>query len=107
MRRCGCVRPRLGILPSLAAALVTLAGCGSVSWDSGKVESTIHDVLTKQAHVQVKSVSCPSKAKIAKGVVTYCEATLLFNEVRPNPFVTRGRGDGFSHAETHAERKQL
>lgn len=65
-------------LPILAAVgvLAGLAGCASVSWDRTKVEKTIHDVLIQQAHVPARSVTCPSKAKIAKGVVTYCSATL-------------------------------
>jgi hypothetical protein len=57
-------------------ALAALAGCGTVAWNRTKVQNAIRDVLTKQAGVQVQSVTCPSKAKIATGVVTYCDATL-------------------------------
>jgi hypothetical protein len=73
------VRRRVTIATTLAA-LSALAACGTVSYDKGKVEGTVHDVLTKQAGVQVQSVKCPDRAKIAKGVVTYCTATLAGGE---------------------------
>jgi hypothetical protein len=77
--RIAAVRTRApGSLAAVAAlvAAVGLAACGSVVWDHTKVESAIKSVLTKQADVRVQSVSCPQKAKIAKGVVTYCEASI-------------------------------
>jgi hypothetical protein len=60
---------------ALATAAV-LAGCGSVTWDRSKVQNAVRDVLPQQAHLRVKSVACPDNAKIAKGVVSYCTATL-------------------------------
>jgi hypothetical protein len=72
------MRPPVAVsfsVPALAA-LVVLSGCSKVEWDQGKIQDTIQSVLTSQAHVKVQSVTCPSKVKIAKGVVTYCEATL-------------------------------
>jgi hypothetical protein len=87
------MRARLLRAVPAVAALAALAGCGSVSWDAGKVQSTIKSVLVKQAGVQVRSVSCPGKAKIAKGVVTYCNATLADGEtVRFSAKQTDGNG---------------
>jgi hypothetical protein len=61
----------------VAAAVVALAGCGSdVSWSASKVEGTVRTILTQQAGVSVRSVTCPSNVKIGKGVVAYCIATL-------------------------------
>lgn len=70
------VGTRLAGFAAAVAALAVCAGCGTVSWDQTKVQNAIRDVLTKQAGVQVRAVSCPSKARIATGVVTYCNATL-------------------------------
>src|ERR1700730_10653887 len=79
-------------LPAIAA-VAALAGCGTVSWDRTKAENAIRDVLTKQAGVQVQSVTCPSTAKIAKGVVTYCIATLVGGDtVRFSATQTDGKG---------------
>jgi hypothetical protein len=61
----------------VAVVVVILAGCGSdVSWSASKVESTVRTILTQQAGVTVRSVSCPSNVKIGKGVVAYCTASL-------------------------------
>jgi hypothetical protein len=80
--------------PLATVALATLAGCGSISWNRTKVEKAVREVLTKQANVQVRSVTCPSNAKIAKGVVTPCNATLSNGErVRFNATQTDAKGD--------------
>jgi hypothetical protein len=61
----------------VAALMVALAGCGSdVSWSATKVQDSVRSILTQQAGVHVRSVSCPSNVKIGKGVVAYCLATL-------------------------------
>jgi hypothetical protein len=74
-------------------ALAALAGCGTASWNRTAVQNAIRDVLTKQAGVQVQSVNCPSKAKIAKGVVTYCDTTLAGGDtVRFTATQTDGTG---------------
>jgi hypothetical protein len=75
--------------------VLALAGCTTttIKWDPGSVRDTIRDVLTRQAHVKVESVSCPAKAKIAKGVVTYCQATLASGDtVRFAATQTDGKG---------------
>ena len=41
------------------------------------MQSTIREVLVKQAGVEVRSVACPSNVNIARGVVTLCTATLV------------------------------
>lgn len=82
-------------LPILAtgASIVGLAGCAGVSWERSKVETAIRTVLIQQAHVPVRTVTCPSKAKIAKGVVTYCAATLSNGDtVRFKATQTNGSG---------------
>jgi predicted small secreted protein len=61
----------------VAVAVAALAGCGSdVSWSASKVEGTVRTILTQQAGLQVRSVSCPTNVKIGKGVVAYCTASL-------------------------------
>jgi hypothetical protein len=68
---------RFSIPAAGLTAFAVLAGCGSVTYDKAKVQSAVSDVLTKQAGVQVQSVKCPDNAKIAKGVVIDCVATLV------------------------------
>jgi hypothetical protein len=61
----------------VAVVILALAGCGSnVSWSASKVEGTVRTILTQQAGVSVRSVTCPNDVKIGKGVVAYCIATL-------------------------------
>jgi hypothetical protein len=66
---------RLGVL----GLVVLLAGCGTLAWDQSKNETNIRHALTKLG-VQVRSVKCPKDVKVAKGVVTYCTATLQSGE---------------------------
>jgi hypothetical protein len=55
-----------------------VAGCGSdVSWSASKVENTVRSILTQQAGVAVRAVTCPSDVKIGKGVVAFCTASLV------------------------------
>lgn len=54
----------------------SLAGCGAVVLDSGKIANTMRTVLVIQAKLQVRSVQCPRNIKVGKGIVTYCTATL-------------------------------
>ncbi len=57
-------------------AISSLAGCGTVVLDSGKIANTMRTVLVTQAMVRVRSVQCPQNIKVGKGIVTDCTATL-------------------------------
>lgn len=87
--------------------LLALAGCGSVEWDAQGLQKHIRAKLASQG-MQVGSVRCPKNVKIAKGVVTYCTATL--GDGNTLPFrVTQSNDTGrvhYAQSELIAEQSQ-
>jgi hypothetical protein len=67
---------RLTAITVSACLAGTLAGCGTVVLDSGKIANTMRTVLVSQAKLPVRSVQCPKSIKAGKGIVTHCTATL-------------------------------
>ena len=76
-------RSRRLLLPLLAAAGVTLAGCGDKKLDTNKLEGRIKTGIERQAGVRVKSVSCPGDVKVKKGHVFQCRATTTSGQTAP------------------------
>src|SRR5581483_11489241 len=63
------------------AAGLAMAGCGTATYDASKLEQVIRTRLDLHRGYQVRSVSCPAKARLAKGVVINCTATLATGHV--------------------------
>jgi Domain of unknown function (DUF4333) len=57
------------------AATLAIVGCGETVIDSAKVEKFVDKIVTEQAGIQVKSVSCPKDPKAEKGATFKCAVT--------------------------------
>src|ERR1700730_6043295 len=60
---------------------LTLSACGSTTYDRAKLEQNIKTKLDQHRGFQVQSAHCPANAKLAKGVVINCSATLVGGHV--------------------------
>jgi uncharacterized protein DUF4333 len=61
---------------ALPAVLLALGGCGASGYDTGALAKDIKTRLDQHPGWTVRSVSCPDHARLAKGVVIRCSATL-------------------------------
>lgn len=103
----GRVRPRtrrcvlFAAVPAALAALA-LSGCGgsgssgSSGYDTAALAKDIRASLDQHPGFTVRSVSCPPRAKQAKGVVIRCSATLRNGEV-DQMRATQTDGNGTIH----------
>src|SRR5437588_3429063 len=69
---------------SLAVAVglsVAAAGCGTDGYDTSKLANLIRVRLDQHRGFDVRSVSCPPHAKLGRGVVVRCTATLRTGHV--------------------------
>ena len=67
----------------VVGAAVVLAGCGASQLDTGKAQDTIRTLVTSKLGVPVKTVKCPDKVKLVKGLVSVCQVTLVSGETEP------------------------
>jgi hypothetical protein len=72
---------------------LALAGCGGNGYDTSGLEKVIRTKLGQHRGYRVRSVTCPKTAKVAKGTVIVCTATLQTGKkvsVRATELDTKG-----------------